>query len=208
MSNTENTGGKSPKEMEEIKGAVNDTSAKIYPIIKPADWVGIRAGALKTNMIGSPAENNLKLVVAYGKDTPDNLVFLTQNDLPKYEGRNIIEEALQNIDEYPTEFEYFEAFENRALSASGPDFASERILSQSHMLKAHEMLEAEELIVSIPRRSCMMVIARDASEDLLNKFAYLHDYTWNDDSYGNAPISNLLFIVKEGSIVAHINLED
>ena len=70
------------------------------------------------------------------------------------------------------------------------------------------MLQADELLVSLARRTCMMAISRDADQELLNKFVYLHEYTWNDDSFGNAEISDILFIVKEGRITGHIPLSE
>ena len=76
------------------------------------------------------------------------------------------------------------------------------------MLKAHAMLEADELFVSVPRRSCMMVISRDSDEALLGTFLNLHKDAWEDDSYGNAPIANILFTMKAGRITGHIALDN
>lgn len=46
---------------------------KIYPILKPGDWVGIQAGALKLTIIGTKEQP--ELVVAFGYDAPSNFVF-------------------------------------------------------------------------------------------------------------------------------------
>ena len=124
------------------------------------------------------------------------------------DGQQITQQAFQNLENYETVFEYSETFDNKVVTSSGNDFSSERILSVSHMLKAHEMLQADELLVSLARRTCMMAISRDADQELLNKFVYLHEYTWNDDSFGNAEISDILFIVKEGRITGHIPLSE
>ncbi|WP_253256031.1 hypothetical protein [Formosa algae] len=122
------------------------------------------------------------------------------------DAKQITQEAFTNLENYDTDFEFVKALHNKALASSGNDFSSERLLSQAHMLRAHTMLEADELLVSVPRRTCMMVISKTADEDTINKFIYLHNHTWKDDSYGNAPITNALFVVKEGSIVGHIPL--
>ncbi|MGJ8732769.1 hypothetical protein [Cellulophaga fucicola] len=199
---------KSEEEIAKLAEQAESGDYKIYPILKPANWVGIKAGALKSNLIGSDEDGDLKVVVGYGYDTPDNFIFLTKRDLEKKDGQEILKEAFANLENYETEFEFCEALENKSLASSGTDFASERILSVNHMLKAHKMLEAEELLVSIPRRTCMMVISKDADKKLINAFLYLHKHTWEDDSFGNAPIANMLFVVKEGSIVGHVPLEE
>lgn len=205
MSNTIHGPEKTPEEIEQIVEQTKNSDQKIYPILKPSNWVGLKAGALSSTLIPAEGEDH-GVVVGYGMDTPDNFVFLTKQHLETMDAKQITKEAFENLENYTTEFEISEAFQNQVLTSSGPSFSSERILSKSHMLKAHSLLDAETLLVSIPRRSCMMVIANDADKALLNKFIFLHNHTWNDDSYGNAPIANILFVVKNGSIVGHVPL--
>ena len=182
-------------DIEKIEaGQVN----KVYPILKPGDWVGIKAGALKQTLFGT--QEQPELVVAFGYDAPSNFVFL----MPKYlEGKDpnqMQKDAYQNLEEIVSEFEVSETLNRQVLTASGQDFSSEKILCISHMLKAHQLLNAKELLVSIPRRRCMMVTSRQADKDLLNTFINLHNHAWEDDSYGNAPIINSLFVVIDGQI--------
>jgi len=197
---------KSEKEIEKIVEETKNSDQKIYPILKPGDWVGLKAGALNSNLIRSEA--GPKVVIAYGINTPDNFVFLTQKHLENMEQKQITNEAFRNLGNYETEFTYSEVLQNKVLTSSGNDFSSERILSEAHMLKAHTMLEADELFVSVPRRSCMMVISRNAEEELLEAFLGLHKDAWEDDSYGNAPIANILFTMKAGRITGHIALDN
>ncbi|WP_179335432.1 DUF1444 family protein [Winogradskyella costae] len=204
MSNTIYGPEKTPEEIAKIVEQTENGDQKIYPILKPGDWVGLKAGALSSTLI--PSEDGAEVVIGYGMDTPDNFVFLTKQHLETMDAKQITQEAFTNLENYNTDFEFVGALNNKALASSGNDFSSERILSKTHMQKAHTMLEAEELLVSIPRRTCMMVISRQADEETINKFAYLHNHTWNDDSFGNAPITNALFIIKGGDIVGHIPL--
>lgn len=197
---------KSEKEIEKIVEETKNSDQKIYPILKPGDWVGLKAGALNSNLIRSEA--GPKVVIAYGINTPDNFVFLTQKHLETMDQKQITNEAFRNLGNYETEFTYSEVLQNKVLTSSGNDFSSERILSEAHMLKAHTMLEADELFVSVPRRSCMMVISRNAEEELLEAFLGLHKDAWEDDSYGNAPIANILFTMKAGRITGHIALDN
>ncbi|WP_282116039.1 hypothetical protein [Cellulophaga baltica] len=197
------------KTNEEIEKIVEQTESglhKIYPILKPGDWIGLKAGAIKSTLIGD--EENPKVVIGFGYDTPDNFVFLTHKHLETMDANKVLQEAFQNLENYDTEFEYSETLENKVLTSSGLDFSSERILSPNHMLKAHQMLNSEELLVTIPRRTCMMVISRDAGEKLLSSFVHLHQQAWEDDSYGNAPIANMLFVIKEGNIAGTIPLDN
>lgn len=190
-------------DLQKIKsGEIN----KIYPILKPGDWVGIKAGALKQTIIGTQEEP--ELVVAFGYDTPDNFVFLMPHDLEEKKSSEILKEAYDNLEKIESNFEISETLNRQVLTASGQDFSSEKILCRSHMLKAHELLNAKELYVSIPRRKCMMITSKEVDEELFDTFLQLHDYTWNDESYGNAQILNALFVVTDGQIEGMIPLEN
>lgn len=183
-------------------GAVN----KIYPILKPGDWIGIQAGALKQTLIGT--QEAPELVIALGYDAPNNFVFLMPDDLAGKDPGKILQEAYDNLEQIESEFEVSEVLKRQVLTASGQDFSSEKILCRSHMLKAHELLNAKELYVSIPRRSCMMVTSKQVEQELLDTFLYLHNHTWNDATYGNAPIINALFVVVDGNIEGIIPLDN
>ncbi len=190
------------KEVDQIKsGQIN----KIYPILKPGDWVGVKAGAVKQTLFGTP--ENPKLVVGFGYDAPTNFVFLMNSDLEGKDPNVILKDAYENLENFKQDFEVSNALNGKVLTASGQDFSSEKILCKSHLLQAHKLLGSDELFVSIPRRRCMMVTSRQADEELLNTFVALHKNVWEDDSYGNAPIINAMFVVKEGEIDGIISLD-
>jgi hypothetical protein len=183
------------KEFEQVQsGEIN----MVYPILKPGDWIGIQAGAIRQTMLGTP--ENPELVIAFGYDAPANFIFLTHADFNAGGAEEKVNQAFANLENYGQEFEVSTALDGKVLLASGQDFSSEKILCKSHMLKAHELLKAKELIVSIPRRRCMMITSKDAEDSLVNTFIGLHKNAWEDDSYGNAPIYNGLFIVIDGQI--------
>lgn len=196
---------KTNEEVEKIKEQAESGKHKIYPILKPGDWVGIKAGAIKQTLVGD--EQNPQVVIGFGYDTPENFVFLTHQHLEKMDANHILKEAYQNLEDFNTEFEYSKTLNNKVLTSSGLDFSSERILSKNHMLKAHKMLDADEILVTIPRRRCMMVVARNSEKELLNTFVGLHKNAWEDESYGNAPIANMLFVLKDGNIVGTFPLD-
>ncbi|MEW4557208.1 hypothetical protein, partial [Vibrio cholerae] len=112
-----------------------------------------------------------------------------------------------NLESMDVVFTLSQVLDNKVLTASGKPFSSEAILSKKHMLKAHEILNAKQMLVSIPRRTGLMAVSRDAPKEILNQFMYLHSHAWNDASYGNAPIANVLFLLEGGEIVAIIPMD-
>ena len=190
------------KEIEQIK---KGNIKRVYPILKPGNWIGVKAGALKQTLIGT--QENPELVVAFGYNAPTNFVFLMHKDLELHDPGLLLKDAYANLEGYRQNFEISEALGKEILFASGRDFSSEKILCKSHMLKAQELLETDELLVSIPRRRCMMVTSREVSKERLNTFVTLHHNAWEDDSYGNAPILNALLVVKNRKISELIKLD-
>jgi hypothetical protein len=190
------------KEVEQIKsGKIN----MVYPILKPGDWVGIKAGCIKQTLLGTP--ENPELVVGFGYDAPTNFVFIRYDDLQGKDPEATLKDAYQNLENFKQDFEVSSSLNGKVLTASGKDFSSEKILCKNHMLNAHRLLNSDQLLVSIPRRRCMMVISRQEDKELLNTFVALHKNAWEDASYGNAPIINGIFIVKEGEIEGLIPLD-
>ncbi len=190
------------RELEQVASGEID---KIYPILKPGDWVGIKAGCLKQVLFGEPQDP--MLVIGYGYDAPTNFVFLMESDLNGKTPEEIYKEAYNNLENLPTEFETSESLKG-VLFASGQDFSSEKILCKSHLMKAHELLQANELFVSIPRRRCMTITSRNTDEATMEHFLMFHNQVWQDDSYGNAPIMNGLFVVIDGEIDGIIPLDN
>jgi len=187
--------------IEQVKSRSNNV---IYPILKPGDWVGLKAGAISQTIVGDP--KNPQLVIAFGYDTPENFVFLMARDLENKDPQKVVGQAFKNLEAVPSQFVANQALDCKVLTASGHDFSSEKILNKNFMMIAHKLLNTEEILVSIPRRRCMMVTARSVDEKTLNIFGNLHNNAWLDDSYGNAPIINALFVLKNGEIDGLINL--
>ena len=193
-----------PKSLEK-EVLIDIKERTFYPIIKSGDWVGIKHGAVYSTLLGS--NESPEVVIAFGYDTPDNFIFLMRQDSDKIDLNTTVQKAFANIDAIDVTFTPSKLLDNKVLTASGKSFSSEAILSKKQMQKAHKALNAKQLLVSIARRTGLMAIAKDASKELLNKFVYLHNDAWNDDSYGNAPIANVLFVIENGEIVGSIPLD-
>jgi len=167
----------------------------IYPIIKPKDWVGLKSGALSTPL---DIPGMVDVVIGYGYDAEEVFVFLTEEDLKSKEIAQWNQEAFENLQALPRNFE---AFKEGMLLCSGKEFCSEKILDEQFMQKACELLNSDELLVSIPRRSCMYVIDKQVEEQVFEEFLYVHNHTWQDDSFGNALISPMIWELHQGKIV-------
>jgi len=193
-----------PEKLEkEISENMSENS--YFPILKPGDWVGITHGAVRQTLIGDPEKP--ELVIGFGMDTPENFVFLMRSDEKKLDIQNVVRNAYSNLENMEVEFTPAKSLDNKVLTASGKPFSSEAILSKKHMLKAHEILNAKQILVSIPRRTGLMAVSKDAPKKILNKFVYLHSHAWNDASYGNAPVANVLFVLEAGEIVGVIPMD-
>ncbi len=184
----------------------SDTT-KIYPILKPGSWEGIKAGVLHQILIGTPEKP--ELVLGFGYSTDTEFVFLTEEDVKGQDINQLIDDAHDNLFVEPSKFEQVEIPEvgGIVLTASGSDFASEKILAKDHLIEAQTMLNAKEILVSIPRRRCMMIVDRNAKKEVLDMFMHLHEHTWVNDSFGNAPIFDGIFVVVNGSIGGIIDMK-
>lgn len=183
------------QDMDAIKSG---SVTKIYPILKPGDWIGVKAGAVQQTLLGT-AENP-KVVIGYGYDAPSNFVFLNFSEYPDQNAlKQVIAEAYENLHAYEVELNY--VVPNKVVIIDGLDFCSEKILDVRFMKAIQEEMGGKELLVSIPRRRCMMITTAFDEQAIRDQFLSVHQDTWNDDSYGNPTIINALFKVIDGKIV-------
>ncbi|WP_232824664.1 hypothetical protein [Algibacillus agarilyticus] len=151
-----------PKHLEkEVSIDLNERT--FYPIIKSGDWIGIKHGAVYSTLIGS--KESPEVVIGFGYDTPDNFIFLTHQDSDKVDLNATVQKAFANIEAIDVTFTLSKSLDNKVLTASGKPFSSEAILSKKQMQKAHKILNAKQLFVSIARRTGLMVIAQDAPKN-------------------------------------------
>ena len=184
---------------EEIDKVESGEIHLVYPILKPGDWIGLKYGAVKKIILGS--EGQPQLVVGYGYDAPENFIFLNEDNIKDKNLDEVIGNAYQNLDNYKVDIN--EVMPGKVAIVDGKDFCAEKILSKKFMLEMHQLLGSNELLISIPRRRCMMITSAQNDPAVMEQFKTVHLKTWGDDSYGNAPIINLYFEVKDGEITGH-----
>lgn len=204
-------GKSTPQQDEQVKNAINKVKSgvynKIFPILKPGDWVGLKAGAHHDILIGS--EENLEIVIAYGYDTPENFIFLTNKDCTeKYnqDGDKIWDEAYGNLENSFIEWEYYKELDgfledvkaDSILILDDHDFSAEMVLSKKAMTNAHELLKSKEIYVSSPRRGYAIATSKNAPQNVINVFVDIHKRESNSDV--SAFITKKIFVVSDCEI--------
>jgi len=107
----------------------------------------------------------------------------------------------KRIEELNIDFKFHPEFDKEVIASQGHVLTCESILSIETMLKAHIMLDAEEIMVSIPRRGIMMICNKDVPDEVKNRFYNFHAFFWvSDDEFGNDKIAKDIFILKHGEI--------
>jgi len=132
----------------------------------------------------------------------DELSVIGTHDMSDTDFQALINIGLKRIEELDLEFEFHPEFNQEVLKAGqGHILTCETILSVENMLKAHLMLDTEEIMVSIPRRRIMMICKKDANDETKNMFLTHHAYFWlSDENNGTDRISKDIFVLKNGEI--------
>ena len=95
----------------------------------------------------------------------------------------------------------------RILSCGVSYFSSQKIMSKKHMLEAHKMLDADELLVSIPRRGLIFVCDRNLSQEDYSTFLNIHGSIVMQDNELEYLCEDL-FILKEGELSGSIRVQE
>jgi uncharacterized protein YtpQ (UPF0354 family) len=167
----------------------------IYPLLKPHNWPHQKLVAhrrLSDTVPGVP-------IVTFGFDAGDNYRFVPADEVDDVDA--LYRQALTNLAalDYPWELSGRFAF------SSGNEFSAERLLDRRAMLECQRLLESDRIVVAAPRRTCLMAARHGISEEETTLFYQLINYTYQDDSYGHAPISPALFVVEDG-VIKHVLL--
>jgi hypothetical protein len=190
------------KRIEEVFSKINSGELnKIYPLFKPGNWVGIKYGVVKQVLLGT--EENPELVIGYGYNGEKDFVFITHDMLQGKTLQDVYKESMDNIRAFDAPMKEVEP--GKVIICDEGEFCSEKILHKAFMQEIQTRLNAKELLVSIPRRGNMMVISRQAEQDILSTFIHVHTKTWTEEST-NAPITDTLFVVVDGNINGTIRL--
>jgi hypothetical protein len=177
---------------------------RVFPVLKPGHWQGVVFGARAHVWIGTETEP--ELIVAYGCYDHGLVSSYVTNEMSGHGHPDaLVKEAFDNLEAHHTDFELVEMGGDRVLIAAGP-MAAERVLCQSHMLRAHDKLGVDEMMVSIARRDSFMACAADASDQLRRTIAALHAESWLKPGPPSDRIFNQLVVFNHGNKVGTVNL--
>ena len=166
----------------------------VYPLLKPHDWPHKKlvAHRLITEKVpGVP-------IVAFGYNEDNNYRFVPKDECPDVE--EMYADALANLAQLDYPWELGDAHGLRFATSSGNDFSAEKVLDPVAMRKAHDLLEAEKIVVTAPRRTCLMATRDGLPDEEMDLFVRLMLHTYDDASYGHAPISPAMFVLEDGVI--------
>ncbi|MGW4635053.1 TY-Chap domain-containing protein [Nocardia sp. NPDC004415] len=161
-----------------------------YPLLKPADWEhrhrithwATTAGTVPIIVLAVDTDSGYQ-VEGFGDDVDSNA---------------LLAEAMANLAALEYDWEVSELHGLPLATSSGNDFSAEKVLDPKHMLRAHHALRTDKLLVAVPRRTCLMAVPFDLEPHQIMLFEHLVRVTYEDDSYGNAPITSGVYIVENG----------
>lgn len=169
-----------------------------YPLLQPADWPD-RDQTHYWHL--GPAEWATPIVVVAADlgDSYGIVEFDESTDAPA-----LWEIISTNLRALQYEWEPARLDGLPLLTCSGYDFSAEKILDPGTLHAAHIGLDTDRLLIAAPRRRCLYAAPYNLSTEQAGMFAHIVRYTYNDDSYGNAPITPGLFVVEETRVVEFI----
>ncbi len=170
----------------------------ILPVLKSSQWAGIKSGLYYKEVLPSPVD--VSLILTLGYDCNEHFRFLYQYELKGESKEMMYMQAIDHLLQHEVPFDISGKNNEQILFASGREYSSEKILCPDFMHQAHQLLQSDKLLVSIPRRRNMVIISSYAPESTKIALKNLHRYIWNDDSFGNAPIINALVEVEHGCL--------
>ncbi|MBN9120625.1 MAG: hypothetical protein J0I06_15980 [Planctomycetes bacterium] len=164
----------------------------VYPLLKPHDWPHRELVAhrpITDQVPGVP-------IVAFGYNADRTYRFVPRDECP--DAGAMYAEALANLAKLDYPWELGDVQGLRFATSSGNDFSAEKVLDPVAMRACHDLLEADRIFVTAPRRTCLMATRDGLPDEEMDLFVRLTLRTYNDASYGHAPISPALFILEDG----------
>lgn len=172
----------------------------VYPILKQANWGGEKLGLLSVPF--GPSDGGSGLIVNFCFDREGEYRFLAKTEMDGLTLLEVHQMALQNLEKIPFELDPVQLPNGIILTASGSSFSSEKILSGAFLKAIKQRLEASMIMVSIPRRTCLYAVSATAPQDVIAAFLEVHKHTLADDSYGNAVISDRIFVIDQSNKIS------
>lgn len=169
--------------------------------LKPGDFPRDR-GVFRPLLEEGGAADARMPVVFVGRDHPNSFAYLPAGS-PGVE--RCFAEALANLARIELQAVPHEIAGFELLVVGGHFYASEKILDEAFMKGLHRRLGSELLAAAVPHKGLLLVtdkVVPPAVAGIVAAARVLHD-----NSEGAPPLSPLVFLVKDGKVVGHIEAE-
>jgi hypothetical protein len=189
--------GKSSEPATPPVSPIEKNKVPVFPMIKDARWQGL------PHVVHYPLvkqEDSPELALIFAQDAGDSFQYITPQDLQDPSLKENFDKWQQNIDEYPYEIEISERLDKRVIFASGEDHSSEKIFSPAFLAEACRVLNTDKLIISAPRRRCLMITSYHEDFQMLETFFQLHFIAYREEDYGNEVITEMVFVADDKKV--------
>jgi hypothetical protein len=167
----------------------------VYPVLKAYDWPAKPYAVYKHFLDKDKPPIPL---IGYGYSTSENYVFVTKEELGARSLDSLHAEAMANLERVELAWD---RIDDNTLTASGHDFSAEKTLCPDFVVAAARTLHAKSVLIATPRRRVVYAFNAAAPEDKRKLFFAVVAHTLNDDSFGNALITNLVFEYEGDKVV-------
>ncbi|WP_330180254.1 hypothetical protein OHB26_28060 [Nocardia sp. NBC_01503] len=170
-----------------------------FPLLQPADW------PYRNRIPHWPsASGNAPIIVLTGDTGAGYAIQSYDQSAP--ESEFMLPAAIARLTGlHRYDWEIDELYGLAVATCSGHDFSAEKVLDPHAMLDAHNALRTARLWVATPRRTCLTAVPYDLDDRQALVFQHLVRLTYDDDSYGNAPITRGVYLVEHGRITTFVD---
>ncbi|WP_010664994.1 hypothetical protein [Marinilabilia salmonicolor] len=194
------------------------TDEDILPVLISSKTQEFDLGNEITSLFHEREGNYAKVVMAHvlldknciNKNGESELLHISTRNKDKVYYHMLLEIGQRNFDNFEVPFEFWNPtdknLEYKVLSCKMSFFASQKIMSKKHMLEAHKLLNADELLVSIPRRELIFVCDKNVGKDHYTHFLNMHSYFVLQENEELEFLCEDIFVVKNGEIYAVLEI--
>ncbi|TDQ11403.1 hypothetical protein [Pedobacter metabolipauper] len=182
---------------EPLVNVIDKAKVLVYPMIKSSDWKGM---GLARSQPFLDIDGKPELALVFAQDAGDSFQYITEADLLLPGVQENFDQWQHNINTYPYEITLAKSLDNRVITASGEDHSAEKVLSAAFLAEACAALNTDRLVISIPRRRCLMITSYYEDFQSLENFFRLHFLAWQEEDYGNEQISEMVFLADKNKI--------
>lgn len=140
----------------------------------------------------------------YNKSNDNHIFHIKTNNYNKRFYKMLADNGQKNLDNLEPNFEFLNPIDGepdyKILSLKVSFLTSESILSKKHMLKAHKMLNTNELMVSIPRRGIISICDYNLEPKNFKDFLNMHVYMVKNNKDNLELLCEDIFTIKNNEI--------